>query len=152
MVARHECVDVEALADANIGRLIEEPRFGFSEILQRGHLHIGGVAIEYVRPRTSPLGDRGVVSQPFDSLSRCAAMRVEDQIKTKALRRLHGAQGRAQRSRDDKAAIVDFLDGVAELRPRRGGAVSAAAAMARSTSGFDGKARAPSWMSTRSGA
>jgi len=51
-------------------------------------------------------------------------MRLEDQIEMKTLRRLHGAQRRAGRRRDDQSVFADLLDRVVETGPRGRGAVT----------------------------
>ncbi len=101
---------------------------------------------------TGPFGDGGVVGQAVEIGARGAPMSVEDRIETEALRRLHGAQRIARRRGDDQAGFIDLLDRVAQPRSRRRGAVARGGGDGARDQRFRGKARAPSWISTRSGA
>src|ERR1700683_1197835 len=123
MVARDESVDVKALADANVGGLMEQPRLGLGEVLRGGDLHIAGLALEYMRTVAGPFGDRRIVGEALHAAARGGEMRGQNEIEAKALRRLYGAQSRARWGCDDEAGRIHLLDRVGEPGSRRGRAI-----------------------------
>ena len=141
-------VDVEALADPDLGRSGRQTRLGFAQILHRGYLYVVRLAFENEGRVSGRLGDGRVVRQIS---ARGFVVRREDQIEAEGLRRLHGAQARSLRRGDDPALGVDLLDRVGHRRCGNRGPVARAASMARETSSFEGNGRAPSWISTMSG-
>ena len=79
VVAGREGVDVEALADADVSRRVEQPRFGGAEVFHGRHLHVRRIAVEDIGLMSRPGGDRRVVGQAVDAGGGGAPVRVEDQ-------------------------------------------------------------------------
>ncbi len=122
MVAGGEGVDVEPLADADVGRLIEQAPLCGAEVVHRRDFHVCRVAVENIGRVARPFGDRRIVGEAVDPGCGGAPMGVEDERVAEGLRRLDCAQGGALGRRDDAALGVDLLDGVAEGRAGRRGA------------------------------
>ena len=102
-------MDVEALADADVGRRVEKPRFGGAEVVHGRDFHVRRIAVEDVGLMSRPGGDRRVVGQAVDAGGGGAPMRVEDQRIAERLRRLRRAQQGAVGRGDDAALGVDLL-------------------------------------------
>ena len=118
--AGREGVDVETLADPDLGDIRGQPRLGLAQILHRRHFHIIEFAVEDEDGVSSRLGDRRVVGQIG---AGGVAVRLEDQIEAESLRRLNRAKRRALGRGDDAPFAVDLFDRVGHRRRGHGGAV-----------------------------
>ncbi len=124
----------------------EQP-LGSGEILRCRDLQIVLAAFDDQRRHAGGLGDRGIVGQRPPGRG---AMRGEDRVEMKALRRLRPPQSGTVDGLADHA-VFGALDRVAEGRHGIAAAARSSPSIIRSISPASGNGRAPSWISTRSG-
>ena len=106
--------------------------FGAGKIVVGRHFHVAGFAFEHADAVAGPFGERGIVGKAFEPGFGGAAMRIEDQIECKSLRRLHDAQPAAVESFDNHRRGIDRFHRVGNDDARHRGAAVLPAAMARS--------------------
>jgi hypothetical protein len=116
LVAGPEGVDIEALTGADVAAPCGEQPFGARKIVHRRHLEIILAALDQRHAHSGAFGDGGIVGQ-LGTGSR--AMRRDDRLEVKTLRRLRPPQGAAVDCRGD-AGPVAALHRVAHRQRRNG--------------------------------
>ena len=107
MIAIGESMDVETVAGAYVGEAARCASFGAGKIVIGGHLHVAGFALEHADAMAGPFGERGVVGEILKPGLGSAPMRLEDEIESESLRRLHDAKPAAVERFGDTAVGVD---------------------------------------------
>ena len=100
----------------------ELQNFGARKIVVGRHFHVAGFAFEHADAVAGPFGKRGVVGKAFEPGCGGAPMRIEDQIESESLRRLHDAQPAAVERFGDHRRGVDRFHGVGDDDARHRGA------------------------------
>ena len=123
MIAVAKGMNVVAGSCSDIAEHGAEASFFTDEIFRGRELHVGRIAFKRRHRQSRPFRQRRIVGEIVAAVARRAAMRIENDIVAKRLRRLRDAQPRALRRRFDVSGFSDQLDGVGNgnRRHRRAG-------------------------------
>ena len=130
-IAVAEGMNVVAGAGSDIAERSTEASLFANEIFRCRELHVGRIALKRRHRQSRPFRKGCVVGEIVATIARRAAMRIENDIVAKRLRRLRDAQPRTLRRGFDVSVIADQLDGVADgnrrhRRTRQAGGVDRA--------------------------
>ena len=122
MVAVGEGMHIEAIAGAHIGETGKVQNFDAGEIVVGRHLYVAGFAFENADAVAGPFDKRGIVGKTVEPGFGGAAVRIENQIESECLRRLHDPQPAAVESFHDSRRAIDCLHSIGNDYSRHGGA------------------------------
>ncbi len=107
MIAVAEGMNVVAASCPDIAERSTKASLFANKIFRCRELHVGRIAFKGRHRQSRPFRKRGVIGKIVAALARRAAMRIENDIVAKRLRRLRDAQPRALRRGLDMSAVAD---------------------------------------------